>query len=118
MLIVEVGLNINESEFAVALINLEESLDSHAFNGAPIKVDVSTGGVLMIERVDCQLHCLIVFGDKFHLSLVDGVSGGKCLHKLLHGRALFDVDNIHNVPPLCVLSSSNVVVNTVLTCLL
>lgn len=133
MLIVEVGLNINESEFAVALndleairesdfavalINLEESMDTHAFNGVTIKVDVSTGGVLMIERVDCQLHCPIVFGDEFHLGLVGGVSGGKCLHKLFHGRALLDVDNIHNVPPLCVLFSSNVVVNTVLTCLL
>ena len=114
----EAGLIIDESDFAVALINLEESLDSHAFDGASIKVDVSAGGILVIERVDCQLHCLLVFGDEFHLGLVDGVSGGKCLHKLLHGRALLDVDNIHNVPPLCVLSLSNVVVNTVLTCLL
>ena len=114
----EAGLVIDESDFAVALINPEESMDTHAFNGVSIKVDMSTGGVLMIERIDCQLHCPIVFGDKFPLSLVDSVSGGKCLHKLLHGRALLDVDNIHNVPPLCVLSLSNVVVNTVLTCLL
>ena len=100
----KVGLIVDESDFAVALINLEESMDTHAFNGVTIKVDVSTGGVLMIERVDCQLHCPIVFGDEFHLGLVGGVSGGKCLHKLFHGRALFDRNSYHCLFLLCACS--------------
>jgi len=100
----EAGLVIDESDFAVALINLEESLDSHAFDGASIKVDVSAGGILVIERVDCQLHCLFVFGDEFHLGLADGVSGGKCLHKLFHGRALFDRNSSHCLFLLCACS--------------